>query len=383
MNADLRRQLHLDVALQTFNRLGREECTRLFLFSAPQDDLEHFRSTFLLEPSLKVHLEGMTRKQLRRLLSSVSCSKGLIECNEFAQPLPSIDLKVIAAPDDVSQYNPPFKHGRVLIYDIDRHDEFLDLNQDPCTEGSNLQNGQGSPSNRDDISNNDITGTSRRGMAVSASDEKEAEEFSAFMARLLQSTPTSLPNDSVVGENRPSKSARDEFPPQEDLFIVTHREPDGVTATNNDLRPSPPIHRRDHRDHQSPRKPKTNRPGPSPSTPPESADFVRLFERLLRSFRQQVFEAFGDKSDDVISKAEGQIRFITPEFDLRSLTPETAVFTLDLIERVANEASFLTRPRLRQAALTLVADLYNKQYEILEKNSVIVWVEQFYFKLKK
>lgn len=386
INAVLRRQLHLDVALQTFNRLGRDESSRLFLFSAPQDDLERFRSTFFLEPSLKVHLEGMTRNQLRRLLSSTKCSRGLIECNDFVRPLPSIHLKLIAAPDYVSQYNPPFKHGRVLIYDVDRHDEFLDLNQNPRTEGSNLQNGQGSPSNRDDISHNDITGTSRHGMAVSASDEKEAEEFSAFMTRFLQATPTSVPTDSVVRENPTTKSGRDEIPPQEDLFIVTHREPDDVAAINNDSRTSPPIHGRDHRIARKPRS--TRRPHPATGiqeTPPQSQspEFVRLFERLIRSFRQQVFEAFGDKSDDVISKAEGQIRFITPEFDLRSLTQETAVFTLDLIERVANDSSFLKRPRLRQAALTLVADLYNKQYEILEKNRAIDRVEQFYYRLKK
>ena len=380
MNADLRRQLHLDVALQTFNRLGRDECSRLFLFSAPQDDLERFRSTFFLEPSLKVHLRGMSRKQLHRLLSSTKCGKGLIECNDFVRPLPSIDLKLIAAPDDVAQYNPPLKHGRILIYDIDRHDEFLDLKQDSCTESRSLQNGQASASDRGNISRNDIAGTPPPGMAVSATDEKEAEEFSAFMTRFLQATPTSLPIDSAVVENPSSNSGSVEIPPQDDLFIVTHRGPGEVAAINNESGSNPPIHRRDHKPR---RKPKANQAGSPPRIPPESTDFVRLFERLIRSFRQQVFEAFGDKSDDVISKAEGQIRFITREFDLRSLTQETAVFTLDLIERVANEASFLKRPRLRQAALTLVADLYNKQYEILEKNRAIDRVEQFYYRLKK
>ena len=380
MNAVLRRPLHLDIALQTFNLLGRGESTRLFLFSAPQDELERFRSTFFLEPSLKVHLDGMTRKQLRRLLNSTKCNKGLIECNDFVRPLPAIDLKLIAAPDDVSQYNPPFKHGRILIYDTDRHDEFLDLKQDSHTESRTLQNSQQSASDQGKINHNDITGPSPPAMAISATDEKEAEEFSAFMSRFLQATPSSVPTDSVVSENPTPKSGRDEIPPQEDLFIVTHREPDEEAAINNEPRSNPPIHRRDRRPQ---RRARINRPGTSPSTLPESADFIRLFERLIRSFRQQVFEAFGDKSDDVISKAEGQIRFITPEFDLRSLTQETAVFTLDLIERVANEASFLKRPRLRQAALTLVADLYNKQYEILEKNRAIDRVEQFYYRLKK
>jgi hypothetical protein len=104
---------------------------------------------------------------------------------------------------------------------------------------------------------------------------------------------------------------------------------------------------------------------------------------MFRSFRQQVFDCFGDKCDAVIAEAERKVRFLNPEFDVRSLNQQTAVITLDVIEQITNEASFMKRPRLRQGALTLVADLYNKQYELLEKNHVIDKVEQFYYRLKK
>ena len=106
-------------------------------------------------------------------------------------------------------------------------------------------------------------------------------------------------------------------------------------------------------------------------------------ERVFRSFRQQVLDSFGDKCDAVIADAERKVQFLVPDFDRHSLNENNAVITLDLIEKIAAEAPFLKRSRLRQAALTLVADLYNKQYDLLEQHRVIDKVEQCYYRLKK
>jgi hypothetical protein len=116
---------------------------------------------------------------------------------------------------------------------------------------------------------------------------------------------------------------------------------------------------------------------------PEPSEYTKLLERLFRSFRQQVFDSFGEKSEVVIAAAERKIRFLAPEFDLHSLNENTAIHVLDLIETIAGGASFMKRSRLRQAALTLVADIYNKQYELFEQHRVIDKVEQFYYRLKK
>jgi hypothetical protein len=157
---------------------------------------------------------------------------------------------------------------------------------------------------------------------------------------------------------------------------------------------SPPIYGRDQRhihgrEHRPIPKPRSNRSAKhSPATQAtpsnaESSEFIRLFERLFRSFRQQAYEVFGNKCDAVIAEAERKIRFLNPEFDLHALNETTAALVLDIIEITAAAASFMKRTRLRQAALTLVADLYNKQYEMLEKSHAIDRVEQFYYKLKK
>ena len=115
----------------------------------------------------------------------------------------------------------------------------------------------------------------------------------------------------------------------------------------------------------------------------EHPDCVRLFERLFRSFRQQIFDCYGDRCEAVIAEAERKVRFLTPEFDLHSLNNETAIVMLDLVETIANDAPFFKKSKLREAALTLVADLYNKQYELLERHRAIEKVEQFYYRLKR
>jgi hypothetical protein len=61
----------------------------------------------------------------------------------------------------------------------------------------------------------------------------------------------------------------------------------------------------------------------------------------------------------------------------------TAPLVLDLIESVIQEASLLKRAKLRAAALALIADLYNKQYELLERHKAIDKVEQVYYRMKR
>jgi hypothetical protein len=91
----------------------------------------------------------------------------------------------------------------------------------------------------------------------------------------------------------------------------------------------------------------------------------------------------GTRADEAIASAKRKIQAQSPDFRLESLSDETAASVIDLIELISVDAPFLKRSRLRQAALTLVADLYNKQYDLLEKHHAIEKVEQCYYRLKK
>jgi hypothetical protein len=84
-----------------------------------------------------------------------------------------------------------------------------------------------------------------------------------------------------------------------------------------------------------------------------------------------------------MSNAEQQVRLLAPEFDMENLTEDTVPLMLDIIDDMINRAPFLKRSKLRDAAQVLVADLYNKHFELLEQHNAIDKVEQNYFQLKK
>jgi hypothetical protein len=116
--------------------------------------------------------------------------------------------------------------------------------------------------------------------------------------------------------------------------------------------------------------------------PQASSAYVRIFERLFRSFRMHMFESIGDRSGEAIIRAEKKICLLAPEYDREALTDETAPLIVDVVEQIVRNASVFRRPKLRRAAIVLIADLYNKQYQILEERSAIDRVEQVYYRLK-
>ena len=383
LNSDLRSRLQLDTALKTFQSFGRDEATRVFLFVAATDALNRFRSTFQHEPCLKVQVRGLSVKQIQNLLAGTKCERGIIECNEFVDLVPSIDLRDMSTINDIAQYRPPFKQGRILIYDVERSKGLFDQVKDSESSHSETLTDDQSlkPSAAPCRPANDPLGASH-GSQFSARDEKEAEEFTEFITRFLRSTPGDTSSGSNAKDASMERSQIDDVPSierqslQPSLFVVTHRDEVPPVRTTN-LRASPALQGRVIEPH---RKPRRNR---SPQPSPESSEFIRLFERLFRSFRQQVFDVYGNKSDSVITDAVRRSQQSIPEFDVQNLSEETAITVLDVIEHIANEAPFLKRSRLRQGVLTLVADLYNKQFELLEKNHAIDKVEQFYYRLKK
>ena len=405
MNRDLRFQLHTDVAFHTFELFGREDATRVYLFVASDEVLHRFRSTFYYEPCLKVQIEGLSKKHIATLLRSTGCQRGIIECNEFVHPTPSLDLKEITSSDDIIHYQPSFKRGRILVYDTEKNKELIEERYasqstrlaQSTTRVHNAADDKSTIAGQTLIQSVNTSKGCLNDEALSPVDEQEAEEFTSFIKQILNSSPSADNHAHAIHDDSS----------QTGPFVITHRVPDQPPSAAQASVDSPPLQRRDtslqrpvtglqRRVTRLQRRLKsqtkklaagqaTEDTSDSKQEQPqeEPSDYVRLLERLFRSFRQQVFDSFGDKCDAVIADAESKVRFLTPEFDFHSLNESTAIIVLDLIEHIAAEASFLKRPRLRQAALALVADLYNKQYELLEKYRVIDKVEQFYYRLKK
>jgi len=409
MNQDLRFHIHHDDVFRTFNDQGRNETTMVSLWQATLDLLQLFRSTIYFEPSIKTQLRGLSKKHLSKLLNQSSCSRGIIECNDLASNNPSISLSPIASADELARYQPPFRNGRLLLYDTVRNrqlvnDRFSSISA-PIT---------GVPSHELDTARPrleilDSTRHKDQSADEPILDEREAQDLIDTINRILNSpADTHQPNDSTGTPIIITQSpAEDSLPRQtrETSDAQTQKEtatPPKRTPRKKSLarKPedpppvdSPETPARQKVDPPPPSDQEESAPQCSSQAPPAStvdtpapvddASYIRLFERLFRSFRQQLFDSYGDKTESVISDSESRVRFLSPEFDLRSLDVDTAIAVLDLIESIIDTAPFFKRGKLKEAAVTLVADLYNKQYEVLEQRRAIERVEQFYYKLKR
>ena len=115
----------------------------------------------------------------------------------------------------------------------------------------------------------------------------------------------------------------------------------------------------------------------------QQSEIITLFERIFRSFRRVVYECLGEKGETIIAQAESQARLLHPDFSLSALNEANSIVILDVIESVIKNVPLLKRSRVRNAVVILVADAYNKQYDLLERTKALDRFEQFYYELKR
>jgi hypothetical protein len=369
MNRDLRCQIQRELAFKTFAELRLDGHTEVSLYGASEHTLALFLSTCLYEPCLKVSIKGLRKKQIDILLKNIPCQKGIIECNQFTDDGPSINLREATFPDDLPEFRPVFKAGQILVYDIKKNEELIEqvrpamsiMPIQPRALAATVATDKSIEKSQTAFHLERASTEPVNDELLTAVDEKEAEEFSSLIKRILNTSPASAgsPPTSPPLQRRDSVQRRD-------------------SERRRDTKP------RSH----TPRLPK------SPHVPPstqalispqrsDASEYTQLFERLLRSFREQMSGIYGHKTDDLIQEAETHARVLIPDLTLQALNDNVAIGVLDLIQHLVAQASLLKRNRLRQAALSLVGELYNKHYELLEQHHVIDKVEQCYYRLKK
>ncbi len=91
----------------------------------------------------------------------------------------------------------------------------------------------------------------------------------------------------------------------------------------------------------------------------------------------------GSRCSSIFDESEKAIRVVSPDFNSRKLCPDTAILVLDLVDAVIHSAPVLRRSKIRNIALLLITDLYNKHFDVLERLGVLGRVEQFYFAHKR
>ena len=366
MNQDLRFRLQVEKVITTFKSRSSDEGTRIHFYKASQEQVEQFRSTFYYEPCLKIQLESLTRKSVQKLLSNSTCRHGIIECNDFAQAIPKIDLHEIRSLQELISYVPASMKGRLLLYDIDKNNELIQERYNSNANELPLQISKPSVQQQTLILKKEGADKiqSRQTEMIN-----EANEFAELVKQML--------NTPEQKQDTPS-TLELEFP---EMVIKSSDQNRSDVEANDKHQEQLPFKRHSRRTI----KKQTDEPKGKKIEEKKEAqsEIITLFERIFRSFRRVVYECLGEKSETIIAQAESQARLLHPDFSLSALTEANSIVILDVIESVIKNVPLLKRSRVRNAVVILVADAYNKQYDLLERTKALDRFEQFYYELKR
>jgi hypothetical protein len=256
--------------------------------------------------------------------------------------------------------------GRLLLYDIDKNNELIQERYDSNTNELPLQLSKPTTKQQTLILKKDGSD----GIQSQQSEMiNEANEFAELVKQMLnnpahrQDTPGTLelefPEMVIKTSDQNRIDAEASVPPQEQLQFKRH--------SRRTIKKQP----------DEPKEKKVE------EKKEQQSEIITLFERIFRSFRRVVYECLGEKGETIIAQAESQARLLHPDFSLSALTEQNAIVILDVIESVIKNVTLLKRSRVRNAVVILVADAYNKQYDLLERAKVLDRFEQFYYELKR
>lgn len=369
MNEEFRFHLQVEKIIATFKSHSSDDGTRIHFYDVSRESIEQFRSTFYYEPCLNIKLESLTRKQLQRLLSSSNSHHCIIEHNDFSQAIPKILLQEIHSSSELENYIPISLKGRLLLYDIDRNNQFIHERFDSNINVLPLQSSS-TPKQADTfIVRKDESDDSRQRQSSMLN---EANQITDLINQILHTPePQQEPKGTLKLEFHEEVKDADSI--QTQTSTKTHTKPKDTRNTKRPLSPARP-----HR--PSLRKPDNTI---SEDNAEQYSNIISLFEGILRSCRKVIFELLGEKSDTIITNAENQVRSKHPDFKLSELTEANAIIVLNILEIVIRNIPLFKRSRIRKVVMQLIADAYNKQYELLERAKVLERFEQFYYELKK
>jgi hypothetical protein len=347
------------------------------VFLVPDLLLEQYRRVLDLNPCLKVQIDRLSQEELSRMLASTECRTGILERYQYHDGMPCVDLKEYTAGDPVPE---SFTQGRLLLYELDQSPAFLP--KPSSLPPHNEEGGGGAPAVC-------VAGRSGDPFTGAPPPEREldnaavdTEKVMLLVQGILARAPSAARSTRPGWRGSPRRAVlkiprRGQTTPPPAVVPVTQPEP--ITGADEPSDPLPTA--------------VPDRPGPKfnrdSEAPADSLtklaskdDYTKIFDKVLRSFRRKAFESLGSRQEETFKKAEQSVRFLLPEFDPQNLSPDTASTVLDVIDAVIKDVPFLRRSKLREAALILIADLYDKHYELLEAHNAIDKLEQLYYRLK-
>ena len=371
MNQDLRFRLQVDKVITTFKSRSSDEGTKIHFYKASQGSMEQFRSTFYYEPCLKIQLESLTKKSVQKLLSGSTCRHGIIEYNDFSQSIPKIDLQEIRSSQELINYVPVSMKGRLLLYDIDKNNELIQERYDSNMNELSLQLSKSTVQQHTLILKKDGSDGIQNQQSEMIN---EANEFAELVKQMLNSPTPKQDTSETLALEFPEMVIKTSDQKQIDIEAdTTHQE---------QLQFKRHSRRTIKKQTEEPKERKVEEKKVEEKKEQQS-EIITLFERIFRSFRRVVYECLGEKSETIIAQAESQARLLHPDFSLSAVTEANSIVILDVIESVIKNVPLLKRSRVRNAVVILVADAYNKQYDLLERTKALDRFEQFYYELKR
>ncbi len=382
MNKDLRFFIDQHVVTATFREHHKESL--ISLFTCDDESIRRFVATFHSEPCLKVHVDALSKPQIHALVKSTGCTRGIIERNDFSGLLPTIELREIESPRQLPQFKTGFTHGRLLVYDILKNQEIqshrfagqpllftvtTSKRKRRTSKAADNVNSGNAPHNLTD--------------ADKTTSQEPAEALESLIQEILGTDQLPVEHSQLTIDDSNPVPSPQPVPTKSGSSVNISDSTSSLTlvsSTNQSERHDPP----EPQPQETPELQPSNEEALPPKQPSgnEQTEFTRALERLLRSFRQQVVELCPQRAESIFAQAEKKALMLNPDFNVRSLTDETAIIVLDLIEEIVRSAPLLKRLKCRETASELVSDLYNKHYELLEQHKAIDAVEQCYYRLK-
>ena len=296
---------------------------------------------------------------------------GIIEYNDFSQSIPKIDLQEIRSSQELVSHVPASMKGQLLLYNTEKNSELIQDRFDSIPNDYPLQISKPTTKQQTLILKKDGS----KGIQNQQSEMiNEANEFAELVKQML--------NNPAPKQDTPG-TLELEFP---EMVIKTSNQNRIETEENTTSQEPLQFKRHSRRTiKKQPDEPKEKKVEEKKfeEKKEQQSEIITLFERVFRSFRRVVYECLGEKGETIIAQAESQARLLHQDFSLSALTEANSIVILDVIESVIKNVPLLKRSRVRNAVVILVADAYNKQYDLLERTKALDRFEQFYYELKR
>ena len=330
LTPDFRGLMDLRVGLQTFSVRRWDTGTQLRLYTAGDESLKRFMTTFVSEPSIRVELDRIDRESIPSLLLLSGCRKGIVECTDFSSAWPEIRLAEFSSNGQLCRLAPEACHGRLLVYDIEKN---LEIYRHRYPNG--WGNGNCHPWLKEMLSRLDDAVPEVR----NAPPGGEAVPRGALPQAGRRGSRSAGAEEAPQGTDRlaeiPAMPPAVQDGETPDLFAGDDAA-DAAWDGPREAAPGPA---------QQPPARQEESPPPRTGTPENApAEYLRQLDRLCRCFKKDLVDRLGSGSRGVLVRAEDRVRIVAPGFDSRALREEEALRTLDLILYAIEESPFYRRP---------------------------------------